>query len=350
MRHRLARPLLMLPRTRPHVPSALGTGPLVVLSPGRIPTTDFYLMQNLAARYPQRELQVVDTRRSDPGRTFPVQAAAVFIVRYAPLAWLRWLRVERARCGRVVYLLDDDIPAVLHASELPLGYRLRTWWRHLRGRKLLAELCDSVWVSTPELARRYADSCPELCEPYDVPAPVKMQGSEAELPAQASYCYHGTRAHRREIEWLLPVVREVQAACPEARFEIFGDWRVRRLYRDIPRVSVRAPMTWPEYLAYSSTVRHQLGLAPCLDTPFNRARSHVKLFDITRFGAAGIYSDAEPYARRIRNGETGWLCPNRQQDWVWMIVRALRDPQECGAVNARALHACRHERGAFPAL
>ena len=208
----------------------------------------------------------------------------------------------------------------------------------------------NLYEDNPELARRYADSCPELCEPYDVPAPVKMQGSEAELPAQASYCYHGTRAHRREIEWLLPVVREVQAACPEARFEIFGDWRVRRLYRDIPRVSVRAPMTWPEYLAYSSTVRHQLGLAPCLDTPFNRARSHVKLFDITRFGAAGIYSDAEPYARRIRNGETGWLCPNRQQDWVWMIVRALRDPQECGAVHARALHACRHERGAFPAL
>lgn len=329
---------------------ALGAGPLVVLSPGRIPTTDFYLTQNLAVRYPQRELQVVDTRCSDPGRTFPAQAAAVFIVRYAPLVWLRWLRVERPRCGRVVYLLDDDIPAVLRASELPLGYRLRTWWRHLRGRKLLAELCDSIWVSTPELARRYADSRPELCEPCDVAAPLEMQGSETERPAAGSYCYHGTRAHRREIEWLLPVVREVQAACPEARFELFGDRRVRRLYRDIPRVSVRAPMTWPEYLAYSSTVRHQLGLAPCLDTPFNRARSHVKLFDITRFGAAGIYSDTEPYARRIRHGETGWLCPSRQQDWVRMIVRALCDLQECRAVHTRAQHACRHERGVFPAL
>ncbi len=344
------RSLLWLPHTRRHVLPPPDTGPLVVLSPGPVPTTDFYLTQNLADRYPLREVRVLDTRHSNPGDGFPVQAAAVFIVRYAPLAWLRWLRGERARCGRVVYLLDDDIPAVLHASELPLGYRLRTWWRHLRGRKLLAELCDSVWVSTPGLARRYADWWPELCEPCHVPALVEMQGSEAGRPAGPGYCYHGTRAHRCEIEWLLPVVREVQAACPEAHFEIFGDRRVRRLYRGIPRVSVRAPMTWPEYLAYSSTVRHQLGLAPCLDTPFNQARSHVKLFDITRLGAAGIYSDAEPYAQRIRHGETGWLCPNRQQDWVQMIVRALRDPQECGAVYARALHACRHERGAFPAL
>ncbi|MCG3169671.1 MAG: hypothetical protein CALGDGBN_01194 [Pseudomonadales bacterium] len=340
---------LFVPRAG-RLPPGLGAGPLVVLSPGPIPTTDFYLTANLAGHCPQRAVQVLDTRRSAAGDGFPAQAAAVFIVRHAPPAWLRWLLAERARCGRVIYLLDDDIPAVLQATELPAGYRLRTWWRHARMHTLLAALCDAVWVSTPELARRHAAALPELCEPCYLPAPVPRSDDGVDRGAPPSYCYHGTRAHRREIEWLVPVVREVQAVYPEARFEIFGDWRVHRLYRGIPGVTVRAPMTWPEYLAYSSTVRHQLGLAPCLDTPFNRARAHVKLFDITRLGAAGIYSDAVPYAWHVRHRDTGWLVANRRRDWVQAILQALRDPPACRALHARALRRCSEERGAFPAL
>lgn len=341
---------LFVPRAGRH-PPGLGAGPLVVLSPGPIPTTEFYLTANLAEHCPQRRVQVLDTRRDPAGHGFPARAAAVFIVRHAPPAWLRWLLAERPRCGRVIYLLDDDIPSIRQASELPLGYRLRTGWRFARTRALLAALCDAVWVSTPELARRHAAALPELCEPCYVAATATRTddgGDRGAVPP--SYCYHGTRAHRREIEWLVPVVREVQAACPEARFEIFGDWRVRRLYRGIARVTVRPPMTWPEYLAYSSVVRHQLGLAPCLDTPFNRARAHVKLFDITRLGAAGIYSDVGPYARHVRHQDTGWLVPNRHQDWVRAILEALRDPPACRALQARALCCCREERGAFPAL
>jgi hypothetical protein len=123
------------------------------------------------------------------------------------------------------------------------------------------------------------------------------------------------------------VVRQVQEAIPEAWFEIMGTDRVRRLYRGIPRVRVVHPMPWKDYLAYSGTVTYQVGLAPCFDTEFNQARSHSKLFDITRLGAAGVYSNVTPYAEKIIHGETGYLCPNEPDKWVVALTRLLKDKE-----------------------
>jgi glycosyltransferase involved in cell wall biosynthesis len=123
------------------------------------------------------------------------------------------------------------------------------------------------------------------------------------------------------------VVRQVQEAIPEAWFEIMGTDRVRRLHRGIPRVRVVHPMPWKDYLAYSGTVTYQVGLAPCFDTEFNQARSHSKLFDITRLGAAGVYSNVTPYAEKIIHGETGYLCPNEPDKWAVALTRLLKDKE-----------------------
>jgi glycosyltransferase involved in cell wall biosynthesis len=181
-------------------------------------------------------------------------------------------------------------------------------------------LCSEIWVSTPELANRYARFSPRLLEPNYVES--KTAGEEKSV-----YFYHGTWAHRREIEWLVPVVRQVQEAIPEAWFEIMGTDRVRRLYRGIPRVRVVHPMPWKDYLAYAGTVTYQVGLAPCFDTEFNRARSHSKLFDITRMGAAGIYANVTPYREKVIHGETGYLCTNEPDKWVAALTRLLNDEE-----------------------
>jgi hypothetical protein len=68
-----------------------------------------------------------------------------------------------------------------------------------------------------------------------------------------------------------------------------------------------------------------VGLAPCFDTEFNRARSHSKLFDITRMGAAGVYSNVTPYAGKIIHGETGYLCTNEPDKWVATLTRLLNN-------------------------
>lgn len=313
----------------------------VVLAAGRLPTCDYYFnAPDPAAGMPACEIH--DVTRLEPGDIALDAGTQVVIVRHLPRGWMHWLAAQRDRIASVVYFLDDDLPAALLASELPLLYAWKTSWRHARGRRTLARLCNEIWVSTQVLAERYAAVSPRLLEPAWLPV------SPAGRDADAVYFYHGTWAHRREIEWLVPVVREVQSRLPGVWFEIVGTGKVRRLFRGIPRVRVVQPMSWPDYLAYTRQRRYQVGLAPCLDSEFNRARSHVKVFDITRMGAVGVYSDAPPYARRIRHGETGLLLENRPADWVVAITGLLRSSEECVRMSEQARHWCESTGGGPP--
>ncbi len=331
-----------LPALRALLPSACR--PLAVLSPGRIPSTDYYFSSRSHSGV---ELRILDTLAQRP-QCGGLDGCDVVVVRHAPSDWLRLLARERSALGRVVLFMDDDLPAAVTAGELPLRYALRTSWRHATTCRLLSGVCDQIWVSTPELQRRYGQFGVQLLPPLWFEAGAVDPASVE--PVGQDWFYHGTAAHRREIEWLLPIVREVQDALPQANFEIAGGDAVRMMFKGIPRASVCPPLGWPQYLARTMNHRKLLGLAPCLDSSFNRARSHVKLFDITRTGAAGIYSRLEPYAGVVQDGKTGWLCENRQADWVALILRCLRDAESCRALQARALGWCRDDAiaGRFP--
>jgi hypothetical protein len=300
----------------------------LVLSPGSIPTTDIYLQKRLAARFEGR-VKYVDTLKHAPGEVTLGQGVMVVIVRHAAPPWLRWLKSNRTRLSGVVFLMDDDIPAVHRSPEMPLGYALKTAWRYARSRRLLGEVCSEVWVSTKELANRYAETSPRLMDPEYVASPSCHASPQV-------YFYHGSWAHRREIAWLVPVVRQVQQIVAGAWFEVMGTDKVKRMFRGIPRVRVVHPMPWPDYLAYAATIRYQVGLAPCFDTDFNRARSHSKLFDITRMGAAGIYSSCAAYAEKIIDGQTGLLCENTEKKWVDAIVMLLNEPALCSRLYTKA--------------
>lgn len=316
----------------------------VVLAHGSLPTTDFYLGARLAS------LEGLPTRHIDTAREPAVADTFgpgdfVIIVRHAPPAWLRALVAHQPQLAGVALLLDDDIPAALHSPELPLLYALKIVWRYVRARRALARLCNAVWVSTPYLQQKYAHVRPRLLMPLYLEAQSRVE------PAGMSYFYHGTSSHRLEQAFLAGVVRKVQARMPEATFEIIGDRRTRRLFQGIPRVRVLPPMSWPDFLAHTSSVRHAVGLAPMFDSHFNRARSHVKLYDITRCGAAGVYSDVPIYRDNVENGVTGMLCPNGEDAWVDAICRLLADKASRMTISSNALARCeQHSRDAGFAL
>ena len=243
---------------------------VLVLSPGDIPTTHFYLKRRLDMWFGEN-VCYVDTHGTSPQEMVLNDSCMVIIVRHAPQNWLRWLEYKQKQLAGVVFLMDDDIPSILSAPELPFRYAVKTAWRYKCSKKLLSKVCSEVWLSTPELMHRYGGSSSRLLEPEYVAPPSLASKSIV-------YFYHGSWAHQREIEWLVQIVRRVQEAVPNAWFEIMGKDRVKVLFKGIPRVRVVHPMPWQDYLAYAGTVRYQIGLAPCFDTDFNRARSHSKVF------------------------------------------------------------------------
>lgn len=304
----------------------------IVLSPGAIPTTDIYFRARTGAGI----AAIVDTLASDPPPDATDADAVYVIVRYLPARWRGWLARAGVAPARIAYFLDDDMPCALAAAELPLAYAMRTAWRAARMARWLRGRHAALWVSTGELQRRYAGAGARVC------APVYLPSAATAAPAlEPVYFYHGSGAHRRELEWLVPVVRAVQERLPVARFEVFGDARVERLFRGIARVSVLRPLRWPDYLARAGHLRYAVGLAPLLDGPFNRARAHVKLFDITRLGAAGVYSPQPAYIDSVRDGVTGLLCDNDPQAWADAIVRLFEEPARRVRIHAAAVAWCR---------
>jgi len=110
--------------------------------------------------------------------------------------------------------------------------------------------------------------------------------------------------------------------------ELFGDLTINRQFRHLPRLRILHPMGWENYLAETGYGRVDILLTPLLAEPFNAARAAVKLVDAARCGAAGLYSDREPYRGVIRNGIDGLLLDDDQDSWLAAIERLIAAPEE----------------------
>jgi hypothetical protein len=211
-----------------------------------------------------------------------------------------------------VYFMDDDLMDPSATAGLPSLYAKKIRSNATRQRRVLEELCDEFWVATDFLADKYSSWAPRLLTPRPATRHVAPRAS-------VNICYHGSASHQAELEWLVPVVRDVQRANGFTHFEVFGDHAVNRLYRDNPRTSVLHPMAWPNYLEYTAAVSRDIGLAPLLPNRFNAGRGATKFFDFARMGAVGIYTDVAPYHDFIRDGVDGVLLPNDPAVWAKVI-------------------------------
>ncbi len=300
-----------------------------ILEWGRNPSTDYYILPRCSASAGVSH-RLIDIRSASPSALDIPEGTFVVIVRYATAAWLRHLHGQRERLTGVAYFMDDDLPVALADGSLPWRYRykiLRYFWLQ---RRALARVCSDIWVSTSYLADRYGIAPERILEPVPwISAEPRQSG--------VTYFYEGTTSHTREFHWLREVVVRVQGQTDDLTFLTVGPAAIRRIFSGLPRVLCLHPVDWSTYKASFPAVRHDIGLAPLLDTAHNRARSPTKFFDISRYGAVGIYSNVPPYAGFVHSGEggDGWLLDNDPEVWSDTILRLA------GAETQRALMAMR---------
>jgi len=255
----------------------------------------------------------------------------IVIVRYLPDGCITGLRDFKRNGGKLVYFMDDDLMDASALETMPDKYVKRIKSTALAKRRVIEELCSEFWVSSAYLMSKYAAWRPILLRPTGVGE--SLVGASRKF----SICYHGTASHQTEIEWLVPLVSELQRRSSNAVFELFGDHGVNKVYRGIPGVAVLHPMSWPNYLAYTNATQRDIALAPLLPTKFNAARGPTKFFDFARMNAVGLYSKVSPYDGFIRDGIDGVLLPNEREAWVEAITSLLHDPEKRDwmASNAR---------------
>jgi hypothetical protein len=324
----------LVPRARYDQPATS----VVVLRRGESPTCDIYMRKRLAgARMPVRYIDIADPahRDADPASLLP-DGSFVILVRYLNRRFARILSARAAVLAGLAYLLDDDITGAWADRALPWRYALELGIHQLRFGRTLEHLASELWVASDGLLAKHAGASVFRINPMFV------EGASASAnEAAVSVAYHGEVSHRGDAMWLAEVARAVQARSANILFEVTGRVEVQRAFLGIPRCRIVHPMTWSAYLAYSTQVRFDIGLAPLRPTPFNAARSFNKLYDITRLGAVGIYAEAPPYAEVIEHGRNGLLVPHDAAAWADAILALAADAPLRQRMFAEALNDCR---------
>ncbi len=292
----------------PERPAALRC---VVLEEGRGGPSSDYLLMPWLQRLGLTTVRA-DVRRA-PAEGDLRRGDLVVLSRYVPPLWRRPLQKRLADLAGLVYFMDDDLLDPGALAGLPPAYAKKLSTLAGSQRRWLESHADAFWVATQALATKYAALHPHVIPLAPTPSMLVQQ------PA-LRIAYHGTASHAAEIDWLHAVVSGVQARCEHTHVELFGEHPVHRRYRDLPRVAVLHPMRWENYFAYTATHPADIGLAPLLPGAFNAARGAVKFYDYARMGAAGLYSDVEPYRGFVRDGLDGLLLPNDPQRWIETIA------------------------------
>ncbi len=320
---------------------------ILVLQRGANASTDYYLRPRLRS---EGRCEVVDIQ-SPPSRCAllaPGGAGALFVIvcRYASPAWLDTLEAARDRLARVAFFMDDDLPEMIRDTALPLAARGKVASHFGEHVNRLSALASEVWVSTPNLAERYAASNPMVLTPApeaDPPEPTR------DPPRRV--VYHGADVHARERQFVVATARILAELDPGAVVEVTGDAALRSACRGLGNVEIIQQLPWPDYLQRQQGARAAIGLAPLEPSAVNRARAPVKAFDAARLGAAGVFADVEPFSSFVRSGVDGMLLPMDPQMWAEAIAALLNDPDRRLALarTARArLVTLRGEARALP--
>lgn len=317
----------------------------LVLSDGARPTEDIYFLESAAPllRYKGHDAGRLDARgwRWPLSRWLLSRQVGINLVlcRTLPMGALRWLERERGRFGRIVYLIDDDLAAAAEDETLPPAYRERMARASAQQPRLLA-LADDVVACSAALAARFADRHSRLqvmTPPLISPLPLLDHLNASPSPQHPwRIGFHGTRAHLADLEQIAPALECLQRERENTQLELMLGMHTPPRLAELPRVHCPAPLPWAKFRQYQVQQRVHIGLAPLLDTPFNRGKSFIKFLDITVMGGVGIYSNRYPYTEVVNHGENGLLAGDSPAEWQSVIDYLLNHPQKAHRMAKQA--------------
>jgi len=140
--------------------------------------------------------------------------------------------------------------------------------------------------------------------------------------------YHGTQVHRADLDAISAALVWVHDNYPNVRIRTYmGRYAPARL-RNLDRVEIVPDIPWEDYKRAVAESPAHIALAPMLETPYNKAKSFVKIMDIARLGAVGLYTRRPPFEDVITHGENGMLLENDGLLWRYALCWLIENPEE----------------------
>jgi len=289
-------------------------GGVLLFTEGKNPSTDYYLLPLL--NYGGIAFKEIYLGGPYPE---PQEDISVIIVRYANARLISYLKKHRSKIKHLIYFMDDGLWDLKALFSLPPLYAWRLFKKAYLWKKPLLELGVRLWVSTDYLAKKYAPYSPHIIHPY----PIGLDNPEPSQSTSEVLFYHGTSSHKKEIKWLAGLYKHLSSQ--NLLLEVVLDDKNYKLFKGLPNLLSFRPMSWKTYLSFSAFKYRTLGLVPLFDEEFNRGRSWVKFYDITRSGAVGIYSEHAPYSKLIRKFGAGEVLPMDTSLWKEHIRKLLSE-------------------------
>jgi GT2 family glycosyltransferase/glycosyltransferase involved in cell wall biosynthesis len=242
----------------------------------------------------------------------------------------------------LLFDLDDDllnIPAT-HPDARQLRPRAKAVRRMLT-------LADTVWVSTQGLAERLSSIRP------DAVVIENLLDERIWTPATASAPYWddpvrilcmGTSTRDRDFAFIEPALTRLKAEYGHRiAIDVLGMTGPRELPPGLNRIgpSPHATRSYPGFVNWLKSVRPawHIGLAPLLDTPFNRCKSGIKALDYAAIGLATLASDVPAYRGSFADQPNGQLVANDHQAWHAALDWLIRDQSLRRSLAAKAKEA-----------
>jgi hypothetical protein len=140
----------------------------------------------------------------------------------------------------------------------------------------------------------------------------------------------GTTSHDRDFALIEPVLARLKTEYADRIvIDVLGMTGPRELTAGLNRIgpSPHATRSYPGFVNWLNgrLPGWHIGLAPLLDTPFNRCKSPIKAMDYAAIGLATLASDAPAYRGSIADGPTGQLVPNDPVAWYAALDWLIRD-------------------------
>lgn len=331
-------PLIVVPPAPPAetVLDAADTGAsrrkVVVIRPAAAPTDELYILSPLQGLVEDGsiDLTIVDFLHQEPSEDLCAQLFSgdcfVIVSRYLSNDWLVALTRWRHRVNDVFYVMDDDLTMAEVDDGMPAGYRQRMVGTAHSDFQSLLHLSSRFVVTCPFLKDRFASDKTDLLEPPYISRCGDM--GHLEDMSEIRIHYHGTNVHAKDLEAVASALVSVHDKYPHVSIAIYSGKSRSSLLLKRKRIRFVKEMPWEQYKREVAEVRAHVALAPMLDTPYNKGKSIIKIHDIARLGAVGLYSDRAPYDKHITHGETGFLLRNDPQMWRKTLEYLVENPAE----------------------
>jgi len=254
--------------------------------------------------------------------------------------------VARESGARLIYDLDDNLLAMDEHPE-------RESYLDMVGAvRRSIELADEVWCSTQSLvdavkaaggAAVLMPNTLDACMWKRTVSPVEKRPAGAPL----KMIYMGTRTHDEDYRLLEMALVEIERIRPGTFSLTLVGVNAQNMVLH-PWITVLSP---PAHIgaSYPAFVRwfvqqgpFDLGLAPLIDTRFNRGKSSIKVLDYAAIGLATLASSVAGYLEDFQDDRV--LVQNSVQDWVKALLGALDGTIDLDAVRTRAMDLVTVER------